>query len=45
MLVRALGETRCRTCTWTKPGGGAGARTDTRLADEVEAALQRRFGR
>ena len=46
MLVRALGETRCRQCTWvkqsdraTRPGG------DGSLSDDVEAALRRRFGR
>jgi hypothetical protein len=45
MLVRALGETRCRQCSWTKPASGAASRADTALADDVAAALQRRFGR
>ena len=45
MLVRALGETRCRACSWTKPGGAVPPRSDGTLADEVEQALQRRFGR
>ena len=44
MLVRALGETRCRQCSWTKPSSGAASRTDGSLADDVAAALQRRFG-
>ena len=45
MLLRALGETRCRECSWTKlslPQGRAG---DGSLSDEVAAALARRFGR
>jgi len=45
MLVRALGETRCRQCEWAKPASGAGGHADGALADEVAAALQRRFGR
>jgi hypothetical protein len=45
MLLRALGETRCRSCEWTKPASGDGGRADVTLADEVAAALQRRFGR
>jgi hypothetical protein len=44
MLVRALGETRCRQCDWTKPAAAAGTAADGSLADEVAAALQRRFG-
>ena len=44
MLVRSLGETRCRQCEWTKPATRAGGRADGTLADEVAAALQRRFG-
>lgn len=45
MLVRVLGETRCRQCSWTRHGprpridGGDGT-----LSDEVAAALRRRFG-
>jgi hypothetical protein len=45
MLVRALGETRCRQCDWTRPATGAAAGTDGSLAEDVAAALQRRFGR
>ena len=45
MLVRALGETRCRQCDWAKPAAAAGSAADGSLADEVAAALQRRFGR
>ena len=45
MLVRALGETRCRACSWTKEASGAAPRADGSLAQDVEAALQRRFGR
>jgi hypothetical protein len=45
MLVRALGETRCRQCSWVRQREaserGSG---DTALADEVAAALRRRFG-
>ena len=44
MLLRALGETRCRACTHTKVAGGGGGAADDRLADEVAAALRRRFG-
>jgi hypothetical protein len=44
MLVRALGETRCRQCSWAKPSSGGAARADGSLADDVAAALQRRFG-
>jgi hypothetical protein len=45
MLLRALGETRCRACTHTKRAGAAtGGAADDRLADEVAAALRRRFG-
>ena len=45
MLVRALGETRCRQCDWAKPAAAAGSAADGSLAEEVAAALQRRFGR
>jgi DNA-directed RNA polymerase subunit RPC12/RpoP len=45
MLVRALGETRCRECAWSKQADVSGGGGDRRLADEVAAALQRRFGR
>ncbi len=44
MLVRSLGETRCRACSWTKASTGGAARTDTSLADDVAEALRRRFG-
>jgi hypothetical protein len=44
MLVRALGETRCRGCSFTKQVADHKARSgDTTLADEVAAALKRRF--
>ena len=45
MLVRALGETRCRECSWAKPASRPQTRSDETLADEVAQALQRRFGR
>jgi len=45
MLVRALGETRCRQCEWTKPALRDAGKSDGTLADEVAAALQRRFGK
>ena len=45
MLVRALGETRCRDCSWTKRSDGPETRSDGNLADDVAAALARRFGR
>src|SRR5690242_2663010 len=45
MLVRALGETRCRTCGWAKEAlPDEGRSGDSTLADEVAAALRRRFG-
>jgi hypothetical protein len=43
MLLRALGETRCRACSHAKLADGAGGTADRRLADEVAAALRRRF--
>jgi predicted amidophosphoribosyltransferase len=45
MLVRALGETRCRECAWAKQSIAGGHRDDGPLSEEVAAALQRRFGR
>ena len=45
MLVRALGETRCRQCSWTRSAGGGAKTADSTLADDVAAALHRRFGR
>jgi hypothetical protein len=46
MLVRALGETRCRQCTWVKRSAQAtGSGGDGSLSDDVEAALRRRFDR
>jgi hypothetical protein len=46
MLLRALGETRCRSCSWTKVAvRPADPGQSTPLADDVEAALRRRFGR
>src|SRR5690348_592604 len=44
MLVRALGETRCRACAWSKAADGAGSSGDGTLAREVAEALRRRFG-
>ena len=44
MLVRALGETRCRQCSWTRPASSGTPRSDGALAEDVAAALQRRFG-
>lgn len=43
MLVRALGETRCRECSFTKAAVAARRSGDTTLADDVAAALRRRF--
>jgi hypothetical protein len=53
MLVRMLGETHCRACgeSWMQgaaaPIGNASVGTNSAggLADEVEAALDRFFGR
>jgi uncharacterized Zn finger protein (UPF0148 family) len=46
MLVRALGETRCRQCGWTKAAARADAsQADGSLAADVEAALRRQFER
>jgi hypothetical protein len=45
MLVRALGETRCRQCGWGRASGPAASKgVDPALADDVAAALRRRFG-
>jgi hypothetical protein len=44
MLLRALGETRCRQCSWTKVAAPAGSRDIGGLAADVDAALRRRFG-
>jgi hypothetical protein len=46
MLVRALGETRCRQCSHVETvAAGVGTRqTDPSLSDDVEQALRRRFG-
>jgi hypothetical protein len=44
MLVRALGETRCRSCSFAKSAEPSSRRTgDSTLADDVAAALRRRF--
>jgi hypothetical protein len=46
MLVRALGQTRCRQCAWTKDAGAEPEReVSDSLAKDVAAALRRRFGR
>jgi hypothetical protein len=44
-LVRALGETRCRECGWTKAAAGSAGHADGSLAAEVESALRRQFDR
>ena len=45
MLVRALGETRCRACSFTKEASRSGGRRDdSDLSADVAAALRRRFG-
>ena len=44
MLVRALGETRCRACLFAKTVVPVSQHSgDSSLADEVAAALRRRF--
>jgi hypothetical protein len=43
MLVRALGETRCRACTFVKQATSKARGADSTLADDVAAALKRRF--
>jgi hypothetical protein len=44
MLLRALGETRCRECGGVKATGSAPALgRDGALSAEIEAALRRRF--
>jgi DNA-directed RNA polymerase subunit RPC12/RpoP len=44
MLLRALGETRCRECSFTKQAvRQSGEPADTTLSDDVAAALRRRF--
>lgn len=45
LLVRVLGETRCRSCGVAVAGEGSGqAPSDAALAADVSAALERRFG-
>ena len=43
MLVRALGDTRCRACGLVSAGGGGEPPSDATLAAEVAEALGRRF--
>ena len=43
MLVRALGETRCRQCSFTKTVVVVPRTGDSSLAEDVAAALRRRF--
>jgi len=44
MLARALGETRCRECSWTKQvSPAAGRDADDTLSHDVAAALRRKF--
>ncbi|MBV9098335.1 MAG: hypothetical protein JO079_09780 [Frankiaceae bacterium] len=45
MLLRALGETRCRQCGWAKEAAGGDGPGDGTLAADVEAALRRQFER
>jgi hypothetical protein len=44
MLVRALGETRCKSCGTAAVRESATPLADPSLAADVEAALERRFG-
>jgi hypothetical protein len=44
MLVRALGETRCKSCGAAAAVTGGTSPADTALAADVSAALERRFG-
>jgi hypothetical protein len=45
MLVRALGETRCRECSFAKQASRTDVRRDDGdLSADVAAALRRRFG-
>ena len=43
MLLRALGETRCRACSFVKQVTGRERTADASLAEDVAAALRRRF--
>lgn len=43
LLVRALGETRCKSCGIAVVGEPRTPHADPSLAADVEAALQRRF--
>lgn len=43
-LVRALGDTRCRSCGAVAAGTGGEPPADASLAADVSAALERRFG-
>jgi DNA-directed RNA polymerase subunit RPC12/RpoP len=45
MLLRALGETRCRQCSWSKQSSPEAKDGDVSLSDDVAAALAKRFGR
>ena len=45
MLLRALGETRCRECAWTKATAAPSRSASGDLAADVEAALRRQFDR
>jgi hypothetical protein len=45
LLVRTLGETRCKSCGGVALGdGGEATPVDDSLAADVSAALERRFG-
>jgi hypothetical protein len=43
LLVRSLGETRCKACGTAVAAVGESAPVDPALADDVAAALERRF--
>lgn len=45
MLVRSLGETRCKSCGNSVVAASGTAPLDDGLATDVEAALNRRFDR
>jgi ribosomal protein L37AE/L43A len=44
MLVRALGDTRCKACGATAAGESGPGVADESLTADVEAALRRQFG-
>jgi hypothetical protein len=44
LLVRTLGETRCKACGTSSPVASGPPVVDETLATDVAAALERRFG-